>query len=156
MTINISLSAMIYLYHVPSIVFVLVSSTWALPVYSRLSDVVDTENGPIQGFRSQLQDNIGSVDVFLSVPFAKPPLGDLRFKHPEPSEPWEGVYNATTFSDQCMQPLPPDAGSIVFSEDCLYLNVYSPVTRTTHKPVMVFIHGGGFTTGRSISEGLFV
>ncbi len=69
-------------------------------------------------------------DAFLGVPFAQPPLGELRFRKPEGLEPWEGIYNATEYADHCMQPITRLYGVIGMganeSEDCLYLDIYVP------------------------------
>uniref|UniRef100_A0A182NJF9 Carboxylic ester hydrolase n=1 Tax=Anopheles dirus TaxID=7168 RepID=A0A182NJF9_9DIPT len=93
-------------------------------------------------------------EAFLGVPFAKPPVGELRFANPVPSDPWDKreLYNATYERPMCLQrndllPDPPVTGS----EDCLYLNVYRPkgCNESTGEglPVIVYIHGGGFFSG---------
>ncbi|XP_058123518.1 juvenile hormone esterase-like [Anopheles ziemanni] len=100
-----------------------------------------------------LRDSVDSpYAAFLGIPFAKPPVGDLRFKNPQPADSWEGVYNATTGKDACIQKISLIPGAPTFGgEDCLYLNVfvpqnaYSPAPRPL--PVMVYIHGGGFFYG---------
>ncbi|KAL4709679.1 hypothetical protein ACJJTC_007410 [Scirpophaga incertulas] len=85
---------------------------------------------------------------FKGIPYAKPPLGDLRFKAPRPVKPWDGVKQAKQFGPNCYQrevflQLPPDG-----CEDCLYINVYSPnIKPRMQLPVMVWIHGGGFVWG---------
>ena len=132
--------AMGVLCNITALLLLLVGSTWGQN--ERLSDIVDTDKGPVQGLRIQLEDDMGSVDRFLGIPFAKPPVGDLRFKHPEPNEPWEGIYNATKLTQECVQ-----TGLFSYSEDCLYLDVYRPVTESPNKTVMVWIHGGGFLIG---------
>eukprot|EP01006_Ploeotia_vitrea_P039460 TRINITY_DN66350_c7_g4_i1.p1 TRINITY_DN66350_c7_g4~~TRINITY_DN66350_c7_g4_i1.p1 ORF type:complete len:556 (+),score=323.48 TRINITY_DN66350_c7_g4_i1:34-1668(+) len=107
---------------------------------------VTTENGQIKG---QYHNN---VREFLGVPFAKPPVGPLRWKAPEPAENWSGVRDATTYGDACMQASNPMYGSQ--SEDCLYLNVFtSNQTHDKPVPVMMFIYGGSFVEG---SNALFV
>uniref|UniRef100_A0A670IP26 Carboxylic ester hydrolase n=1 Tax=Podarcis muralis TaxID=64176 RepID=A0A670IP26_PODMU len=99
------------------------------------------------------------VDVFLGIPFAKPPTGSLRFSSPQPPEPWDGVRDATTYPAVCPQDLdilkgiqkrwkekhPPFRSS----EDCLYLNIYTPADspKASKLPVMVWIHGGNMIFG---------
>jgi juvenile-hormone esterase len=96
--------------------------------------------------------NNGKYDAFLSIPFAKPPLGDLRFKNPEPVDPWKGILDVTLEKQICLQknvlfPNPLIQGS----EDCLYLHVYSPKTDKEQckrkLPVLIYIYGGGFFSG---------
>ncbi|XP_008150552.2 liver carboxylesterase 1 [Eptesicus fuscus] len=123
--------------------------------------VVDTAQGQVLGKYVSLEGFAQPVAVFLGVPFAKPPLGPLRFAPPQPAEPWTFVKNTTTYPPMCSQ----DAVSgqvlselftnrkenipLKFSEDCLYLNVYTPadLRRKSRLPVMVWIHGGGLVVG---------
>ncbi|XP_065216332.1 esterase E4-like [Planococcus citri] len=92
---------------------------------------------------------------FLSIPFAEPPIGELRFQPPKPPAPWQSIRNATTLPPVCIQEIP-SAGDgnrkriIIGQEDCLYLNVFTPKKRIQHLPVMVFIHGGSFLMGSSL------
>jgi len=96
--------------------------------------------------------NEGKVRAFLGLPYAAPPVGQLRWKAPEPPASWQGVRDATKFGSRCAQwhiwndYLFLDSGP---SEDCLYLNVYSPLNaNNVHRmPVMFWIHGGGFLAG---------
>ena len=109
--------------------------------------VVQTVSGPVRG----LAEN-GTV-AFLGVPFAKPPVRELRFASPQPPEPWTEVLNTTEFAPGCIQKceLPSLMCPPKLSEDCLYLNVYKPDKEPPKGsggwPVYVFIHGGSFTEG---------
>jgi para-nitrobenzyl esterase len=92
----------------------------------------------------------GDIRAYKGVPFAAPPVGELRWKPPQPVKPWDGVRACTNVGGFCPQPK-----QIAFthedgqqSEDCLYLNVWTPAKDETAKlPVMFWIHGGGYTTG---------
>ncbi|XP_074067388.1 liver carboxylesterase 1-like isoform X2 [Macrotis lagotis] len=125
--------------------------------------VVDTEYGKVQGKQVRLQGFDIPVYLFLGVPFAKPPLGPLRFSPPQPPEPWEYVKNTTTYPPLCPQDiavakelsslfcLRNETFSMTSSEDCLYLNIYTPsdLTMKIKLPVMVWIHGGGLLMGEA-------
>lgn len=109
---------------------------------------VSTESGAVQGAIEN------SLAVFRGIPYAKPPVGDLRWRTPQPVEPWKGVRDARHFSADCMQaPFGPSPaqGRHPVAEDCLYLNVWRPATDARKLPVMVWIHGGGFVNGGSSS-----
>jgi para-nitrobenzyl esterase len=96
----------------------------------------------------------GRTRAFLGIPFATPPIGDLRWKAPQPPTPWSGVRDATSFAARCAQwpiwadYIFQDAGP---SEDCLYLDVYAPAAVSSARPlpVMVWIHGGAYVAGGS-------
>ena len=118
-----------------------------------LSTVVDTANGPIRG------SDDGLVKVWRGVRYAAAPTGDLRWRAPEPPEPWREVVDATGFSPVCPQPVEPripiDLGAPQ-GDDCLSLNVWAPSDTAAGdgKPVMVWIHGGAYIFG-SASQPLY-
>jgi para-nitrobenzyl esterase len=95
------------------------------------------------------------VQAFKGIPFAAPPVGDLRWRPPQPAQPWSGVRPATEYGHDCMQkPFPSDAAPLgtAPAEDCLVLNVWRPDDGKKALPVMVWIYGGGFVNGGSSPE----
>ncbi|XP_067653683.1 cholinesterase-like [Haliotis asinina] len=126
---------------------------------------VSTLNGPLLGERVSVLGK--SIDVFYGIPYAKPPVGDLRFKYPEPSDPWgPEVRDARKPTPSCFQcdddvstdekhkQIPDD-----YSEDCLHLSVWAPSDNAGNLAVMVWIHGGGFFSGSTrvpLYEGKFI
>ncbi|XP_003472140.2 liver carboxylesterase 1-like [Cavia porcellus] len=131
--------------------------TWA--EHPSSPPVVDTKYGKVLGKYERVEGFAQPVAVFLGVPFAKPPLGSLRFAPPQPAEPWNYVKNTTSYPPMCSQLkigefFETDLVStrkitVSISEDCLYLNIYTPVdsTRKSRLPVMVWIHGGALLVG---------
>lgn len=122
---------------------VLMACSCALPAAaSAAAPELDSTLGPIEGL---VQDG---TDQFLGVPFAQPPIGALRFAPPAPLTSWTEPLKATATATRCSAPSGGDGVRLV-NEDCLYLNVYRPAGTKPDSglPVMVFIHGGGNTTG---------
>jgi len=122
--------------------------------------IVNTDKGKVKGLRYNLLEN-RTVDAFLGIPFAKPPIGPLRFKYPEPIDKWTEVYEATKLPSSCYQSYDEFFGDFEgsdmwnpntrLSEDCLYLNVWVPKynEREQNLDVLVWIYGGAFTSGTS-------
>ena len=109
---------------------------------------VETSYGRLRGSQAE------GVCVFKGIPFAKPPVGDLRWRAPQRLAPWPGVRDALQFGPCAIQStMPGDVGELIgiathgTSEDCLYLNIWTPATDAAKRPVMVWIHGGGNTVG---------
>lgn len=102
--------------------------------------LVKLDDGEVQG------EMAGDARRFLKIPFAKPPLGELRWKAPVANDPWQGVLHETEFVKGCPQ-LQDQGAPASSNEDCLYLNVWSPEPAPDRAPVMVWIHGGGNFSG---------
>ncbi|ERE80137.1 liver carboxylesterase isoform X1 [Cricetulus griseus] len=131
-----------------------------------VSPIRSTHTGQVRGSLLHVKDGDIGVHTFLGIPFAKPPVGSLRFAPPEPPEPWSGVRDGTSHPAMCLQTdimnsefakkmnliMPPTS----MSEDCLYLNIYTPAHahEGSNLPVMVWIHGGGLAIGMaSMNDG---
>lgn len=127
--------------------------------YDANSPVVRISDGLVAG-RREINSDV-PVHTFLGIPYAQPPVGDLRFEKPRPPIPWNGTYNATRRPHPCMQIdfpfiLDTKIDNSHSSEDCLYMNVWRPATACdsngkcdANMPVLVFVHGGGFQWGDS-------
>ncbi|KAJ8036345.1 Acetylcholinesterase [Holothuria leucospilota] len=135
------------------LVIAILTAVGILPVFSVL---VEVEQGTLRGetvtFVEEKHVNISAkIDVFKGVPFAEKPI---RFRPPEPKQKWEGILDALAFTLPCSQYLDPSyyPDPSQQSDDCLYLNVYAPSETTNKLPVMVFIHGGAYIVGTSMSN----
>ncbi len=109
------------------------------------ADQVKTANGTLES--TTVRDG---VRMFRGIPFAQPPVGDLRWKEPQPPQNWTGSRNADKWGARCMQRTGGDywPQTDSMSEDCLYLNVWTPAKKANEKlPVLVYFFGGGFTSG---------
>lgn len=106
------------------------------------AEPVKIESGLVSGV------DLDGVHAYLGIPYAAPPTGDLRWRPPQSAKPWSGVLHATKFGLACMQTPLPRAEAMETSEDCLTVNVWTPVAKSNAPlPVMVWIHGGGFRNG---------
>ncbi|XP_053557320.1 pyrethroid hydrolase Ces2e [Bombina bombina] len=120
---------------------------------------LSTKYGQLHGRKIKVKETDQAVHAFFGIPFAKPPVGPLRFAPPQPPEPWDSIRDATQYPAICLQmseqseklneyfqsnfEIPP------VSEDCLFLNIFTPANQENDLklPVMVFIHGGGLSMG---------
>ena len=108
---------------------------------------VQVADGQLEGYLHE------GVEHYLGVPYARPPIGDLRWRPPQPLQPWEGALRVQTNPDRCTQSVPV-TNSLSGSEDCLYLNIWTPTQKpAAPMPVMVWIHGGANVNGSGITDG---
>ncbi|XP_073164038.1 fatty acyl-CoA hydrolase precursor, medium chain-like isoform X2 [Lepidochelys kempii] len=146
-----------------SLLWSLICAAWVLAILVEGQQTeqpeVATKYGPLKGKQVTVKGTDRLTNVFLGIPFAKPPVGALRFSPPQPAEPWISVRDATSFPPVCLQDqailekfeemFPPKQLNFTISEDCLYLNIYTPAhsNEKAKLPVMVWIHGGGLSMG---------
>lgn len=134
---------------------VLIISTFVFSSCNRSNPVLTIEGGKVIGVETATK----GIIAYKGIPFAAPPVGDLRWKEPQPVVPWEGVMTADSFGAAAMQVTWDSnsfygrewraSGSVPFNEDCLYLNVWTSAAGQTDKklPVAMWIHGGGYREG---------
>jgi len=132
------------------------------------TEVITIKDGDLRGVKTE----DGAVEIFAGIPYAKPPVGELRWKEPQDPEPWEGILEADHFAPMSMQevnlPIYDSLAQIIgyhdyrislkdnyrppVSEDSLYLNIWRPADLTENVPVLVFIHGGSLKSGQAWYE----
>ena len=135
------------------------------------TEVLSIEGGQIQGVKTQ----DGEVEVYCGIPYAKAPVGELRWKEPQDVEAWDGVKDCSKFANRAMQASTSFAMNTLqdmyleggwhidltytpdlpMSEDCLYLNVYKPANATENTPVLVYYHGGSLMSGTTAANDLY-
>ncbi|MCU0358145.1 MAG: carboxylesterase family protein [Cyclobacteriaceae bacterium] len=127
---------------------VLLLFTWSGYAQQPSGPVVKTASGAVRGTVKE------DVATFKGIPYAAPPVGEFRWRPPQPVTPWKDVRDATQDCADCPQRAWPGS-TTVQSEDCLFLNIWTPATaaRNSKLPVMVWIHGGGFTGGSGSGPG---
>jgi para-nitrobenzyl esterase len=135
------------------IAFILLAALFVLPLEAAIKKPVKVAGGLLSG----VPGKDPSVAVFKGIPYAAPPIGDLRWRNPQPAKAWSGVRKADTFGPSCAQSAPQGFGPYTsefliapepISEDCLALNVWTAAKSSSERrPVYVFIHGGGFGSG---------
>ena len=131
------------------------------------SIVVTTDLGEIEGF-FDLGTEKGNVHAYLGIPYAQPPIGNLRFRKPEPIKPWNERLDATRKREACLQSTAsmylsfglelqnlPSKSDLQMSEDCLFLNIWTPDSRKpSSKPVLVYLHSGLYRYGSTTTDQL--
>ena len=126
--------------------------TAALPLSAQITQPIAVEGGLVSG----VPGNDSTIMTFKSIPFAAPPVGNLRWRAPQPIVPWHGLHATDKYPPSCIQDIPTANPPWTYEfmthneigEDCLYLNVFTPANSAAKKlPVFVWIYGGGFQQG---------
>lgn len=135
--------------------YLLALSTLLTVIAATETPIIQTTLGALRGSISPFQTGVATV--YKGIPFAAPPIGPLRWQAPQPATAWSGVRNATSFGTQCAQSYSEaslfDSGKTAVSEDCLYLNIWTPTYEDTSDilskrlPVYFWIYGGRFVSG---------
>lgn len=146
----------------PFFAIALAASAFAAPALAEppaATPVVETAQGKVQGLKDD------GIDAFLGLRYAAPPVGEWRFKPPQPPIQWDSIYDATTLGAPCMQMYSPSGPNTtdltrqlqaifptygeakIDNEDCLFLNVWTPAADAGKRPVLVWFHGGGYAYG---------
>ena len=126
---------------------ILVAGSGPMPTLAAMSQPAHTEAGLVQGIAA----SDPTITVFKGIRYAAAPTGELRWRAPQPPQPWKGVLKADHFGSLCPQAQPPHM-TLPMSEDCLFLNIWSGAsTPSERRPVFVWIYGGGFSGGTGSS-----
>ena len=114
------------------------------PLLAAIEGTVRIDTGAISGVATSTP----GIFVFKGIPYAAPPVGNLRWRAPRAAAKWEGVRKMAEFASRCVQPVRGNPKEATGSEDCLYVNVWTPAKTAGDKlAVMVWVHGGGFRDG---------
>jgi para-nitrobenzyl esterase len=125
-------------FHLTAVLAMALAVTAVAPAAESDLTLAETDAGPVRGIASD------GVISFKGIPYAKPPIGALRWRAPQPVTPWQEVRDAAEFGPGCMQ-----TDYVQRSEDCLTLNVWRPAVSSEPLPVMVWIYGGALVHGRT-------
>ena len=128
----------------------IVCLSFSCSAFAELPELIQLDSGLIQGDTSSHE----TINIYRGIPFASAPTGENRWRAPQAVASWSGTRDATEFGPRCVQGgFQPGSNQALTSEDCLYLNVYTPANSSSDLlPVMIWIHGGGFFTGSASND----